>query len=219
MATGIRRRRKAFSTPLVPGIGSKFTGEVVQWGGEEKLVYRELIPEHLRTKAVPRVGPDGKELWHFHGGQPIRPMKERVVDPPDGDPRSYREYILVHGQTDNGKASKNFNFRADPEVLRARQAAAAREEAKDKILDAVLDGEIDPATLVSAIKKVRAKDVSKAKAKAKKSPPPDTGPRKIHKGFGRWDVMVGEEVIAEGVSKEEADVVLKGMNVDGNATQ
>lgn len=206
MASRVKTRRKVIQTPCLPGIRGEWTGETITYGREQKMVYREPLPHHLRSKVVPKTGPDGNTLWKFHGGQPVRVQTERVdtISPDDG--AYWREYIVV--DLGNGKADKVFNFREDPARLKAKADAEARERAKDALLDSILDSGLDPSQVIEAVRGVKAASNGSA-----------AEPVKVHRGSGKWNVMRGDEVLAEKVTAEEADRVLADAGAHGNEAQ
>lgn len=203
MASRVSTRRKVIQTPCLPGIGGEWTGETITYGRDQKLVYREPLPHHLRSKVVPKIGPDGNTLWKFHGGQPIRVQTERVDTLMPDDNAYWREYIVV--DLGNGKTDKVFNFREDPARLKARADAEARERAKDALLDSILDSGPDPSQVIQAVK---------AAGKG-----PAAALIKVHRGSGKWNVMCGDEVLVEKVTEEEADRVLAEAGAHGDKAQ
>ncbi|MCK5316324.1 MAG: hypothetical protein KAJ55_00340 [Anaerolineales bacterium] len=231
MRSALRKQRKVIRTPLLPGIGSVFTGETIHWGGEEKLIYREKVPVHLRSEVVPQLDGEGKPTWHYVHGQPTSMRTSRKATMDEGDPKMYREYIM--DDLGNGKVSKNFHFRADPETLKRQEAKRIREQRKVDLMDALADSDLDPATLAQAVrdaKKAR-KPIEVADNAAEEPPEVEVVPdateeskgsteaaKAVQYSSGWWQVMRGDEVLKSKLRRAAADRMVESLNADGNDT-
>jgi len=200
-ATGRTGKRRVGTIPLTPGAGGVFTGETVTWGGEQKLVYRELKPEHMRSEQRIMFGPDGQAMYHPApaGAQRI-PMRHRVETVPEEiekepNPDAYREYIIE--DSGHGKGAKIFGFRPDPEVVARKAKEAARKAKGEKLMDALLESDLDPEDILQMAQKPAEEVVEEAYIK--------------HKGFGNWSVLRGDEVLDEKMTKEAAQELVDSL--------
>lgn len=220
-----RKRRKGFETPCRPGKGGKFTGETVMYGGEEKLVYRELIPYGQRSVQEQARDENGDLAWKpVVPGQPPRPQRHRRTLIPaeievDGEmvpnPEAYREYIVI--DSGHGVTSKVFNFRPDPEAVKKREKEAARAKWVGELLDVMADQDIDPAALADAIKQSSAGEVERQKEEAAEAPlygepvVEETAP-------GVFTVTLGEEVVGEDLTEDQVKKLVDSLKLPIDTT-
>ena len=200
-ATGRTGRKRVGTIPLTPGAGGVFTGETVQWGGEEKLVYRELKPEFMRSEQRIMFGENGEAMFHpAPAGATRIPMRHRVETVPeevDGveNPDAYREYIIE--DSGHGKGAKIFGFRPDPEQVERKAREAARATKHEELMDVLLDDDVDAKEVLQILKGRKA--MQRAEGTAIQVP------HKLHKGYGKWEVWDGAKKVAEKLSRSEAD--------------
>lgn len=182
----LKTRIKKINSPLTPPKRSVATGETVNWGGEQKHVYRELRPVVQRSELRHVKDPEtDRPLFHPApaGATPL-PTRQRVVTIEEDDPLAYREFIL--DDLGNGTVKKVFTFREDPEIERQKRLEAEREARRAAVLD----------MLAEAPERARA-DLDEAQ-------------RYLQDHLGEFDRRVGEHLAAAGVAKEGEEPTASG---------
>lgn len=209
-----KRKQRVINVPLTPPRGAKFTGEMIEYGGEQKPVFRERKPAYRRSEVVPLRDPDTGRVVHHDGpgGTKGLPVRERVVNvDPDSD-EAMREFILV--DLGNGTAKKEFNFREDPEKVAERQAKAERDARREALLDRLVDA--DPAKIAELLGEDAAKE-AEARAEAAREDIPtqqpknqfEVRPRSAPGWFDVWDNVEDEAVNERALREDDAETLVQ----------
>lgn len=124
-----------------PPAGAKPTGETVQWGDENLVVYREPKPWTEISEVVPLMV-NGREQWHTGPNGEQKKLKTQRVERKNlSEADRHYEYIIV--DRGNGITYKHFNFRSGPEELAAREAEAKRARFEDELYEAMSEAGMD----------------------------------------------------------------------------
>ncbi|MFW6010491.1 MAG: hypothetical protein ACOC9H_01100 [Gemmatimonadota bacterium] len=212
----MRRTGKAprIRSALTPPRGAKYTGETVNYGGEQKHVYRELKPLHQRSRVTAVKDPDtGRPVMHpAPPGAAAIPQRQRTEPLGPEHEEAWREFILV--DLGNGTVKKVYNFREDAEKLAERRRAAERAAKREALLDRLVDA--DPESLAAvlgedavAAAEMAAKAVSKDRPKRPEDrfeirPRPDAVAY-----FDIYDVETDERINEKALRKDDAEQLLE----------
>jgi hypothetical protein len=179
-----------------------WTGETIFWGGEEKLIYRELKPDFMRSEQRIMFGPNGQAMFHpAPPGAERIPMRHRVETIPEEvegepNPEAYREYVIE--DSGHGCGKKIFNFREDPEVVERRAQEAAREAKAKALMDALLESDLEPEDILRRAQKP-------AETVEEKTEEVVQTRRMVHKGRGKWNVWEDDVLVGEKLTREAAE--------------
>jgi hypothetical protein len=147
-----RHSKKAFRTPLTAPEGSIRTGDTLNYGGEDRLIYRRPKPYHLRSQLVPLKDDDGRIVRKTNqaGKEIDTPRTQRVATLDENHPDYWDTFIL----DDSGNGVVELipvDLKAMEAEKERRAAERAREKKLQQILDAFSRSNVSPDELVAEL--------------------------------------------------------------------